>query len=95
MPAFPIVEPEIVANTQTGFRNRLMRLENAGEGFTGKLGTLIGVEDPGGSIATYNFLQRFPAEVRIHGVGYPPGQYLAAVPVHDRHYIYKAMGIGT
>ena len=114
MPAFTIVEPEIVSNTQPGFGNRIVGLEiyllvfqatpqalhkhiiyptalavhahldaccleNAGKGITGKLGTLIRVEDLRVTIATDGSLQRLHTEVRIHRVGYPPGQDLATV----------------
>ena len=43
-------------------------LENACKGFTGELGTLIGVEDFRRSVALYGRLQGINAEVRVHGV---------------------------
>ena len=55
------------------------RLQNAGEGRTGELGTLIRVEDLRVTIAADGSLQRLHTEVRIHRVGYPPGQDLATV----------------
>ena len=38
------------------------------------------------------FVERRDAEVRVEGVGQPPGEYLAAVPVHDGHEVDEAPG---
>ena len=46
----------------------IMILEHACKGFTGELGTLIGVEDFRRSVALYGRLQGINAEVRVHGV---------------------------
>ena len=48
-----------------------------------ELGTLVGVEDVWVSILGKRLLQCTHAEVRVHGVGHPPGQDLARVPVLD------------
>ena len=67
-------------------------LESAGEGLTGELGALIRIEDLRRTIAADGSLQRLHTEVRIHCVRYPPGQHLAAVPVHDGRHIHKTPG---
>jgi len=67
-----------------------MLFENAREDFTRKLDTLIRVKDFRCSMALQGLLQSIDTEVRVHGVGYPPGQHLAAVPVDNGDQVHEA-----
>ncbi len=69
-----------------------MFLEYVGEGRAGELAALVGVEDAGCAMPGQRFVERRDAEVRVEGVGQPPGEYLAAVPVHDGHEVDEAPG---
>jgi hypothetical protein len=69
--------------------------ENLGESGAGKLGALIGVEDLRPPIAAEGFLECLHTEIRLQGVGEPPRQNLATVPVHDRHQVHKPAGHGN
>ena len=69
-----------------------MLFENTCEGLTGELGTLISIEDFRRSVALQGLLQGIDTEVCVHGVGDPPGQHLAAVPVDDSDKIHEAPG---
>ena len=64
-------------------------LEQVREDLAGELRSLVGVEDLRGSIAPDSLLDGFCAKVGLHGVGYLPGEDLAAVPVHDGHQIHE------
>ena len=66
--------------------------ENLGEAGAGKLRPLIGVEDLWLAVAAEGLLERLHTEIRLQAVGQPPGEHLAAVPVHDRHQIHKPAG---
>ena len=64
--------------------------QKTGEGGTGKLGALIGVEDLGPAISGNRFFDSFDAERRIQGDRQPPGQNLAAEPINDGRQIDEA-----
>ena len=63
-----------------------MLLQKAGEGFTGKLAALVGIEDLRPAFRE-RLLQRLDAEAGIQGVGKPSGEHISAVPVYDRHKV--------
>jgi len=67
-------------------------LENLGEAVAGKLCSLIRVEDFRLAVAFQSLLEGLVAEVGVQGVGEPPGEDFAAVPVHDRYQVHKAAG---
>ena len=64
--------------------------KRVGEGEAGELPALIGVEDVGPAVTGDRLLQRRNAEVGVHRVRQPPGEDLAAGPVHDRHQVQEA-----
>jgi hypothetical protein len=68
--------------------------ENLGEGLTGELASLVGIEDFGGAVVVQGFAQRLHAEFGVECVGESPAQDLAAVPVHDRHQVEEALAVG-
>lgn len=87
-----VVEPAalaIHADMHTGV------LEWVGEGAAGKLAALVGVKYLRRPEAPQGLVQRFHAEVRGQGVGEPPRQFPAAVPVHDRDPVQEATSHGT
>ena len=47
-------------------------LENVGEGLTGKLGTLVRIEDLRASIGGQRLFQSLDTKVAVHGIGEPP-----------------------
>ena len=47
-------------------------LENVGEGLTGKLGTLVRIEDLRASIGGQRPFQSLDTKVAVHGIGEPP-----------------------
>lgn len=59
----------------------------------GELGPLISVEYTG-LLGRERRLQRLNAEGSIQGIGQPPGEHIAAVPVEDGHQIHEAHGHG-
>ena len=61
--------------------------EPVGPGEGRELRSLICIHDLGRAEPVSSIVQRFDAEARLQRVRYPPGQYLAGVPVHDRHQI--------
>jgi len=63
----------------------------AGRG-SGKLGTLVGVEDLRAPEPIERFLERLDTEVRGERIGKPPGEHLATGEVQDRHQVEKAPG---
>lgn len=56
-------------------------LEQAGEGVTRKLTALVGIEYRGRAPAGHGLLHGIHAKLHIHGVGQPPSQNLAVVPI--------------
>lgn len=58
----------------------------------GELRALIGVEYRRRRVMTQGVLERFNTEARIEGVGQPPTQNTATVPVDDGHQIHKPFG---
>ena len=63
--------------------------QDTGEPGAGKLTALIGVEDLWFPEAVQGLFQGLDTEVRLHGVGQPPGQHFPSRPVHDRHEIQE------
>src|SRR3984957_2267863 len=59
---------------------------------TGELDALIGIENLGPTRPGGRFLQRFSAEIRLHGDRNPPSQNPPAEPVHHRDQIHEALG---
>src|SRR5216683_820061 len=57
--------------------------KHAGEGSTGELAALIGVEDLGLAMVGKSFFQGLGAELRLHRNRQPPGQNPATEPVDD------------
>jgi len=70
-----------------------LRQQPAGKGVAGELAALVGVEDLRPTPAQGLF-QGLNTEVHIQSVGQPPGQHVAAVPVHDGHQVQEAPGHG-
>jgi len=68
--------------------------QHLGKGVAGKLSALVGIEDGRCTIAAQGLLESLDAKGAVQGVGYPPGQHLAAVPVHDRHQVHVSAGHG-
>ncbi len=64
-------------------------LQDAGEGLAGELAPLIRIEDLGRSVTGQCLLQRVDTEVRVQGIGDPPRQDTAAIPVHHDHQVHK------
>ena len=60
----------------------LTGFQQAGEGITCELASLICVEYLRRAVASQGFFERLHAEVCVHCDRYPPGQHLAAMPVH-------------
>ena len=56
--------------------------QQAGEGVTCELASLICVEYLRRAVASQGFFERLHAEACVHCDRYPPGQHLAAMPVH-------------
>jgi hypothetical protein len=50
---------------------------------TGELAALIGIENVRPAVFRHRFFQGLDAELDIHRIAEPPGQDLAAEPVHD------------
>jgi len=65
--------------------------EHLGEGGAGELRTLVGLEDVGPAIAAQGVFQAVDAELRLQGVGQPPGQHATRVPVDDGDQVDKPM----
>lgn len=54
-----------------------------------ELRPVIGVHDLGRAELVDRLVQRFDAEVSLQRVGYPPGQHLPGMPVHDGDQIQE------
>ena len=66
-------------------------LKAPGEGEAGELAALVGVEDLRRAVARrQGLVERVRAEARVQRVRQPPGQDVAARPVHDRHQVEEA-----
>ncbi len=63
--------------------------QDGGEGFAGKLASLIGVEYLRGAVFEQSFFQRLNAEPSIKCVGQAPGEYLSGSPVHDCYQVHE------
>ena len=61
--------------------------------YAGELAALVGVEDLWPTLAQGLFQSR-NTEVYLQGVGQPPGQHVAAVPVHDGHQVEETPSHG-
>lgn len=59
-----------------------------------ELRSLIGIHDLGRAELEFDLVQRFDPEVGFQRVGYPLGQYLPGVPVHDGNQIKEAAAHG-
>ena len=59
------------------------------KGFAGELRALVGVEDLRAPVTDQGLLEGLDTKVRLKGIGNPPGQNFAAVPVHDGHKVHK------
>ena len=70
-----------------------LRQQHAGEGLAGELAALVGVEDLWPTLAQGLFQSR-NTEVYLQGVGQPPSQHVAAVPVHDGHQVEETPSHG-
>lgn len=57
---------------------------------TGKLASLIRVEDLGGCMVQ-SFFESLHTECRLQAVGESPGQNIAGEPIQDRHQVHKTM----
>src|SRR5512132_2611270 len=66
------------------------RHQCAGEGGTGELAALVGVEDLGPAPAGERLFQCVDTKRSVHRVGEPPGEYRARKPVDDGDQIKKA-----
>ena len=65
-------------------------LESAGEGLTGKLTTLIGVENTG--FALYqSLIEGLKTKPGIEGIGQLPTEHVAAVPIDDSHQVHESL----
>jgi len=64
-------------------------LQQPGEGFTGKLGALVGVEYLGFALPERLF-QSLDAEAGVQCVGKPPGKHVPAVPVDNGYQVQKS-----
>lgn len=67
--------------------------EGLGEGLTGKLASLVGIEDLGGAVVVQGFAQCLHVELGVERVGESPAQDLAAVPVHDSKNRLELAGV--
>ena len=63
------------------------RFQHPGEGHTGELAALIGVEDLRNAATFQRICQRLRAEAGVQRVTQPPGQHPPARPVHHRHQV--------
>lgn len=66
------------------------RMESFREEGTCKLSSLIGVEDFRRSLVQC-FVKRLEAEIDVHRVREFPGEYVAAVPIHDGDQVQKTV----
>lgn len=67
-------------------------LERLGEIVAGKLCPLVRVEDLRHTISAQRLIEGMYAEIRLQGIGKPPGQDSTTVPVHDNAKIHKSPG---
>ena len=72
----------------------VVRLQDAGELFTGELTPLVGVEDLGPAVVCNGLFERLSTKVCGHGVRQPPRQNFARGPVHHGYKIGKDLGHG-
>ena len=70
-------------------------LERLGEIVAGKLCPLVRVEDLRHTISAQRLIEGMYAEIRLQGMGKPPGQDSTTVPVHDNAKIHKSPGHGA
>ena len=68
----------------------LVVLEGLDKVVAGKLSPLVGVENFRPPVAAQGLLEGLDTKVRLKGIGNPPGQDFAAVPVHNSHKIHEA-----
>ena len=59
-------------------------LQSGGEGEAGELAAVVGVEDLRRIMPGQGLVERVRTEARVQRVRQPPGQDVAACPVHDR-----------
>lgn len=67
----------------------LVVLEGLDKAVAGKLRSLVGVENRWSAITAQGLLEGLDTKVRLKGIGNPPGQDFAAVPVHNGHKVHK------
>ena len=68
--------------------------EDLGKGLAGELGALVSFKDLWATVPFNGLLKSFDTEIRPHGVGKPPGQNLATMPVHDGYQAHKPTAHG-
>ena len=66
-------------------------LEHPGEIRASELAALVGVENFRRAVCRECLLQGGDTEVGGERVGQSPGEYLARIPIHDRHQVGKAL----
>ena len=64
-------------------------LKQTRKGLACKLSALVGIEYFWSAVAPDSLGERLDTEVGLHGIGNPPGEHLAAVPVHDRYQVHE------
>lgn len=69
-----------------------MILQFLGEGGTGELAPLIGIEYLWGTVESYGLIHCLQAKIGIQGIGEPPGEDLAALPIDHSGKVDKASG---
>ena len=71
-----------------------MLLERSSEGITGKLASLICIEDLRGTVSCNYLFQSLQTEAVVHGVGDSEGEDFSAVPVEDYDQVGESLGHG-
>ena len=69
-------------------------LKQTRKALAGKLIALVGIEYFWSDVAPGSLGERLDTEVGLHGIGHPPGEHLAAVPVHDRYQVHETPAHG-
>ena len=68
----------------------VMFFQHTGKSFRGKLAALVAIENLRSAVFAQGILQSFNAKRRIHCVGKPPGQHIAAEPVDHCNQISES-----
>jgi len=69
-------------------------LKQTRKGLACKLSALVGIEYFWSAVAPDSPGEGLDTEVGLHGIGNPPGEHLAAVPVHDRYQVHETPAHG-